>query len=59
MSGRSNKKLRKLALAGARQIEEKVLMQMDERFVNLIKPRPKWLPFPIYRWLMKQLINQP
>ena len=59
MSGRQQKKMRKVIAAGARQLQDQMMATMDEKVRALIKPRPRWLPAPIYRQLVKLIINIP
>lgn len=58
MSGRQEKKMRKLVSAGAQRLQQEMTEEMEKRFRELIKPKPKWLPTWIYRRLVHLVINR-
>lgn len=61
MSG-ADKKLRrqqrKITQAAAREMEAKMINEINTRAREIIKPRPKWMPGWLYRRLANLIINK-
>lgn len=39
-----------------KDISERHYIEIEQRLRYIIKPRPWWLPAPIWKWLIKQLL---
>lgn len=45
-----------MEFGGSRDLSKKYMMQV-EAFLRLrVKPRPKWLPARVHRWLLNKLV---
>lgn len=53
MSGKQEKRDRKIAKLGA----QRVMSQINDQMHQLVRPRPRWMPAFVFRRLLKMLIN--
>lgn len=57
MSGKTEKKLRKLANKKTNREFTELVESVKEQMKNLHKPAPAWFPKRLWRWLGRQFLN--